>query len=95
MRNIGHKILNFLHIFSIVAIIFGFCGIISLFIFSPFPLWRILIAVIPLFGGIILNRIVSFISNAITVTEVVVENIQETIERKNDNNNNQDNQDKY
>ena len=77
MRRVGYIILRTLDIISTIAIIFGIACLVSLFFSKSFPLWRILLGVIPITAGSILKRIATILMNVFAVTDAVVDTIQE------------------
>ena len=87
MKNIRANIRSFLEVFSTIAIIVGALAIVSLFFSKTFPLWRILLGIIPLFAGIIIKKVIQTIYNIAETTEEVIETVQaisEELKNKND-----------
>ena len=76
MKNTRFSIIRFFSILSNFLIIFGVVALISLCFSYTFPLWRILLGIIPLAIGILIRSILSIILRFVGITKSVVESVK-------------------
>ena len=76
MIDFGYRVIRFFRIFSNTLIIVGLAALISLFFSPTFPLWRILIGVIPLGTGILIKSILTILLRFIGIGSHISESIK-------------------